>query len=241
MKKTPPVLLKKNDQIDNIDFEAGTALLIDKPPGITSFGVVNRVRKLLKVKKVGHAGTLDPAATGLLILLTGKGTRSQDDFMGLDKEYLATILMGVETTTRDMDGEVISRKPVPDIYRSEFENLLKTRFTGEFNQTPPAFSAIKQNGVPAYKRARQGQKVELKPRRVRVDRIEITRWELPEITFMVKCSSGFYVRSLAHDIGEAQQCGAALKKLIRTQIGPHRLEDAFNLDEFAELVIPCPN
>jgi len=194
------------------------------------------------VRKVGHAGTLDPAATGLLILLAGKATRSQADFMGLDKEYSAQILLGVETTTWDMDGEVIEKKAVPLIERTDLEALIADRFSGEIDQIPPSFSAVKQQGVPSYRRARQGQPVNLEPRKVRVFEIEIQDWTSPEITLRVSCSSGFYVRSLAHDVGAAIGCGGTLKQLVRTRIGPHHLKEALSLDELAvKLSQSCDN
>ncbi len=214
---------------------------MDKPAGMTSFSVVHRIRKLIGIRKVGHAGTLDPAATGLLILLTGKATRSQSEFMGLEKEYLATILLGVETTTWDLDGQVTVEKQVPQISKAEITNLLADRFTGEFEQVPPAFSAIKQEGVPSYRRARSGVQVSLKPRKVAVYGIEIEDWSHPEVTIRLRCSSGFYVRSLAHDIGKAFNCGGTLKRLIRTAVGPYKLDDAFGLDELTDKLDLCRN
>jgi tRNA pseudouridine55 synthase len=235
LKIKAPVPIKKNESLNKVDFEAGTAILINKPAGITSFDVVYRIRKLIGVKKVGHAGTLDPAATGLLILLTGKGTRTQDQFMGLDKEYQATILMGVETTTWDLDGEITGKQAVPELDKTDVERIFSDQFTGEFEQVPPAYSALKVNGIPGYKLARRGRMVNLAPRRVTVQRIEIMDWSWPEFTVKVHCSSGFYVRSLAHDIGAVVGCGGVLKQLVRTRIGPYQLTDAFELDEFERI------
>ena len=231
--------LKGNDSVVGVDFEAGAVLLVNKPPGMTSFGVVRRVRKIIGVRKVGHAGTLDPAATGLLILLTGQATHRQREFMALEKEYRATILLGLQTTTWDLDGEVIARSDVPLMNREELANLLADRFTGEIEQVPPAFSAVKQGGIPSYRRARRGQSVALKPRKVTVSSIEIEAWAWPEFTLRLRCSSGFYVRSLAHDIGQAIGCGGTLKKLVRTAVGPHRLDEALDLDVLAAKLSPC--
>lgn len=239
MKEDTPILLTKNDSVQGIDFEAGAALLVNKPAGITSFGVVRRVRKLTGVRKVGHCGTLDPAATGLLILLLGKATRQQELLTGLDKEYLATILLGVETTTWDLDGEVVRSRDVPEVGQADLEALLAERFSGEFDQIPPAFSAIKQNGVPSYRLARRGKEIALKPRKVRVVKAGIEAWKRPEFTLRLHCSSGFYVRSLAHDIGEAIGCGGTLKKLVRTQVGSYRLDDALELDDLEKKLQRC--
>jgi tRNA pseudouridine55 synthase len=232
--KDTPRPLTIDDDFGTADYEAGVVILIHKPAGLTSFGVVRRIRKLIEVKKVGHAGTLDPAATGLLIVLTGKATRRQQVFMGMDKEYLATIRLGLETTTWDLDGRIVDQKPVPDLQRNQLEILLREKFSGEIQQTPPAYSAIKQNGIPSYRRARKGKEIALKPRIVRVNYAEITDWSPPEFTLRLGCSSGFYVRSLAHDIGESLGCGAVLSRLIRTRIGPYHLENAVELDELAE-------
>lgn len=236
LKVTPPLPLKNSDTLEDVDFNAGAVLLVDKPSGITSFGVVRQVRKLTGVKKVGHAGTLDPAATGLLIILTGKSTRRQDAFSGQDKEYLATIRLGIETTTWDMDGEVIETKPVLNLERRHLAELLTEHFTGEIDQIPPAFSAIKKQGIPSYRLARKGERVELEPRRVSLYRADIVEWNPPDFTLRICCSSGFYVRSLAHDIGKTLGCGGTLSRLIRTKIGDYRLEEAFELAELRERI-----
>lgn len=222
--------LTRNDSLYDIDFSRGAGLLVNKPPGMTSFDVVHKIRKAINIQKIGHTGTLDPAATGLLILLTGKATRSQNGFMGMDKEYLATILLGVETTTWDMDGEVTRRNDIPTVNQGDIEDLLNRRFTGSFLQIPPAFSAIKINGVPSYRRARRGQNVTIEARPVYVHSNRLEEWSPPELKLRVHCSSGFYVRSLAHDIGDALTCGGTLQHLTRTAIGSYRLEDAFQLD-----------
>ena len=208
--------------------------MIVKPPGMTSFDVVRQVRRSIGVRKVGHAGTLDPAATGLLILLTGRATRWQSEFMNLEKEYRATILLGVVTNTLDLESEVTERKNVPEIAKNEVSSLLADHFSGEIEQVPPAFSALKRGGVPSYRRARRGEQVTLNPRKVTVHAIDLEAFLLPEITVRLRCSSGFYVRSLARDIGQAIGCGGTLKSLVRTRIGPYHLDDAMSLDELVE-------
>jgi len=198
---------------------------------MTSFSVVSRLRRWSGVKKIGHCGTLDPAASGLLILLTARATRRQSQFMGLDKEYAARILLGVETDTWDREGKIIAERPVPKLRQAVLEDLLRSRFQGEFGQSPPAYSAIKHEGIPNYRRARRGETVPIRPRRVAVREIEVINFSPPDIDLRIICSSGFYVRSLAHDIGESLGCGAMLNGLIRTRIGNYCLEDAWSLED----------
>ena len=219
-----------------------------KPAGMTSFSVVSRLRRWSGVKKIGHCGTLDPAASGLLILLTAQATRRQSHFMGLEKEYLAQIVLGLETDTWDRDGKIIAERPVLKICRGDLEKLLRERFLGEFDQNPPAYSAIKHEGIPNYRRARRGEVVPTRPRRVTVLEIEVRDFSPPEIGLRLVCSSGFYVRSLAHDIGESLGCGAMLNGLVRTRIGDHRLDDAWRLEDLERILTTrelsratCPN
>jgi tRNA pseudouridine55 synthase len=230
-------VLTRNDDLCGVDFLAGVAVLVDKPARMTSFGVVARLRRLTRVRKVGHAGTLDPAATGLMILLTGPATRHQAEFMGLDKEYLATILLGVETDTWDLDGEILhSEVTLNEITREQVQDILQANFSGEFEQQPPAYSALKVGGVPSYRLARKGKAVELKPRRVIIHNLVVEQFSLPEVTLRISCGSGFYVRSLAHDLGQRLACGATLKSLVRTRIGPYRLQEAFKLEEMTAIL-----
>ena len=219
-----------------------------KPTGMTSFSVVSRLRRWSGVKKIGHCGTLDPAASGLLILLTAQATRRQSRFMGLDKEYLARILLGVETDTWDRDGKIVAEQPVPNIGRGDIEKLMRERFQGEFDQNPPAYSAIKHEGIPNYRRARRGEAVPTRARRVTVLETEVMDFSPPDIGLRIVCSSGFYVRSLAHDIGASLGCGAMLNGLIRTRIGDHRLDDAWSLEDLERILTTselsratCPN
>lgn len=208
-------------------------LLVDKAPAMTSHDVVAITRRVLNTRKVGHCGTLDPLATGLLIITIGKGTKIQDLLMSEDKEYIGTILFGRTTGSQDADGEVLEEKPVPDL---DLETLEKAfaKFQGDFYQTPPMVSAIKKDGVPLYKLARQGKTVEREPRLVHVYSHQILRVEPPEVDFRVVCSKGFYVRTYAHDIGQILGCGAHLKALRRTASGKFRVDGALTVDELRE-------
>ncbi len=205
-------------------------LLVDKAAGMTSHDVVAIVRRRLQMKKVGHCGTLDPIATGLLLLTLGRGTKIQDLLMSEDKEYAGTMMLGVTTDTQDRAGVTLEERPVPPLddttVRAAFE-----KYAGDFYQMPPMVSAIKQGGVPLYKLARQGKTVEREPRLVHVYRYAIERIASPEIDFSVVCSKGFYVRTYAHDIGEALGCGAHLKNLRRVKSGRFRVEGAITVDE----------
>ena len=204
-------------------------LLVDKAEGMTSHDVVALVRRRLGIKKVGHCGTLDPIATGLLLLTLGRGTKIQDLLMSEDKEYVGTFVLGVMTSTQDRQGEVTEQRPVPaldeDQIRAAFE-----KFRGDFYQMPPMVSAKKHGGVPLYKLARQGKVVEREPRLVHVYRYTIDRITLPEIDFSVVCSKGFYVRTYVHDIGEVLGCGAHLKSLRRTKSGRFDVAQAISVD-----------
>lgn len=206
-------------------------LLIDKAPGMTSHDVVAIVRRALNTKKVGHCGTLDPLATGLLIVVLGRGTKIQDLLMSEDKEYIGTMSLGVTTDSQDADGEVVETRPVPEgLTPAQLEEAF-ARFDGDFYQMPPMVSAIKKEGVPLYKLARQGKTVEREPRFVHVFAHEIRRVAIPEIEFRVVCSKGFYVRTYAFDIGNALGCGAHLKALRRTKSGKFTLDRAITVED----------
>jgi tRNA pseudouridine55 synthase len=205
-------------------------LLVDKAEDMTSHDVVAVLRRKLDIKKVGHCGTLDPIATGLLLLTIGRGTKIQDLLMSEDKEYAGTLSLGVATSTQDREGAVVDERPVPQLNESEIRAAFE-KFRGDFYQMPPMVSAIKHGGVPLYKLARQGKVVEREPRLVHVYRYTIDRIALPEIGFSVMCSKGFYVRTYAHDIGEALGCGAHLKSLRRTKSGRFDVANAISVDE----------
>lgn len=208
----------------------GQLLLINKPLGWTSFDVVNKLRYKLKIKKIGHAGTLDPLATGLLIICTGKMTKQIDSFMGLEKEYTGTFVIGQTTPSFDLETEVSDPVDITAITGQAIRDAAQS-LTGKISQLPPAHSAIKIDGKRAYKFARQGKEVELKPREVEVVEFEITSVALPNINFRIVCSKGTYIRSLARDLGEKLGVGAYLSQLCRTRIGNFKLEDSVSIDD----------
>ena len=212
-------------------------LLVDKPRGCTSHDVVSRLRRKLAMKRIGHAGTLDPMATGLLIMLIGKATRVSQYLTSLDKEYEGTIRLGVTTNSQDADGEVMETRPVPAFTETEVRAAMQT-FLGDQYQTPPMFSAIKVDGVPLYKRARKGEEVEREPRFIRVAAYDLTRFAPPELDFRLRCSKGTYVRTLAYDLGQKLGCGAHLSALRRTATDKLRIESALPLDEIEALPVP---
>ncbi len=203
--------MKSEDQINGV-------LIIDKGPDMTSHDVVAVARRCLNQKKIGHCGTLDPMATGMLILVLGSGTRLSDLLMSEDKEYIGTMTLGVTTNSQDKDGEIIETKPVPEFTEAQITEAFEA-YRGDFYQTPPMVSAIKKDGVPLYKLARQGKEVEREPRFVRVYDYQINRVAPPEVDFRVVCTKGFYVRTYAHDIGQKLGCGAHLSALRRTRSG----------------------
>ena len=203
-------------------------LLVDKPPGVTSHDVVARARRIFKMKKIGHAGTLDPMATGLLILLIGRATRLSQYLMSLDKVYEGAITLGVTTDSHDADGEVLTTRPVPELGEDEVREQLKS-FVGDQYQTPPMFSAIKKDGVPLYKLARKGRTIDREPRFVRVSSFELLGFEPPVLKVRVRCSKGTYVRTLAHDLGEKIGCGAHLSSLRRTASDRFQVEQAHTI------------
>src|SRR6266851_5696262 len=205
-------------------------LLVDKAEGMTSHDVVALARRKLATRKIGHCGTLDPIATGLLLLTVGRGTKVQDLLMSEDKEYAGTFVLGVTTDTQDRQGEVIQQRPVPALDENQIRAAFE-KFRGDFYQLPPMVSAKKHAGVPLYKLARQGKVVEREPRLVHVYRYTIDRIALPEIDFSVLCSKGFYVRTYVHDIGEVLGCGAHLKSLRRTRSGRFDVANAITVDE----------
>jgi tRNA pseudouridine55 synthase len=207
----------------------GGFILINKPAGITSHDVVDRLREITKIKRIGHSGTLDPFATGLLILGIGREfTKKLSIFQKKDKEYIATLRLGAESDTFDRDGKIVERKVEKIPERKEIEEVLKN-FLGEIEQIPPAFSAKKIKGKKLYELARKGIKVEPKPQKVKIYEISILEYKFPYLKIKVKCSSGTYIRSLANDIGKKLGCGAYVEELVRTKIGEFSLEKAIEL------------
>lgn len=212
------------------NFLAGQGILIDKPLEWTSFDVVKKVRNNIRIKKVGHAGTLDPLATGLLIVCTGKKTKSIESYMGQEKEYTGTITIGQTTPTYDLESEPSEPVAIDHLTEADLESA-RVQFVGEIDQTPPIHSAIKVDGKRVYELARKGEDVKLKSRRVIISEFEFTKVDLPILEFRVVCSKGTYIRSLAHDLGEALGVGAHLSSLRRTRIGEFRVEQAYQLEE----------
>lgn len=214
------------------DRGAGTdvgILNVDKPAGLSSHDVVARVRRLAQGVRVGHAGTLDPMATGVLVVCLGAATRLIEYLADADKRYRATIRFGVETTTWDADGEVVERRPSEHLTLARIEEALPL-FVGEISQVPPMYSALKREGQPLYRLARQGVTVEREARRISVYAIEVERWEPPDLTVRVHCSKGTYVRALAHDLGHVLETGAHLAALERTAVGEFTLADSVSLE-----------
>jgi len=223
------------------DFLAGEALLVNKPKTWTSFDVVNKIRYALRSRlnvkkiKVGHAGTLDPMATGLLIICTGKFTKKLNDFQGLPKTYTGTITLGATTPSYDAESEIDATFPTEHI-TDELLEKARLSFLGTIEQIPPVFSAIKVDGVRAYKNARKGKAVEMKSRTVEIMRFELTRVALPEVDFIVECSKGTYIRSLAYDFGKALGSGGYLTALHRDLIGEHGATDVWELDDLITML-----
>jgi tRNA pseudouridine55 synthase len=224
------------------DFKEGEIILINKPYHWTSFDAVNKVRSILKYKmklgnvKTGHAGTLDPLATGLLIICTGKFTKRIEEMQNYDKEYTGTFTLGSTTPSFDLETEVTVSGDCSNITEEQLTKASEY-FTGEFLQLPPVYSARYVEGRRAYSYAREGQEVKLEPRKVSITQFEITKIQLPEVEFRIVCSKGTYIRSVARDMGEFLGCGAYLSSLCRTRIGPFNLETAISPEQFEELII----
>ncbi|HZJ60735.1 MAG TPA: tRNA pseudouridine(55) synthase TruB [Chitinophagaceae bacterium] len=218
-------------------FEEGQVLLIDKPMQWTSFDVIRRIRHLIKVKKVGHAGTLDPMATGLLIICTGKFTKKINEYMAREKEYTGTFNLGATTPTYDLESKPENFRSLEHISPELIKDMTKN-FLGEIMQVPPAHSAIKVEGKRVYELARKGKEVKLEPRKVYINEFEITLIELPVVHFRVVCSTGTYIRSLAKDFGEGLACGGYLSSLRRTRIGEFKIEEALSVKDFEDSLSP---
>lgn len=222
-------------------FQEGQILLIDKPLNWTSFQVVNKVRWLIRKQfsikkiKVGHAGTLDPLATGLLIICTGKFTKQIDNYQAQEKEYTGTITLGATTPSFDLETEIDQTFDISNITEAEIKNATR-QFIGEIEQYPPVFSAVKKDGKRLYEFARSGEDVEISPRKISISEFEITSIKLPEVHFKVNCSKGTYIRSLAHDFGKALNNGAHLSGLRRTKIGAFSVEEAISIEDFEKTI-----
>jgi tRNA pseudouridine55 synthase len=228
----------QNNMQENNVFAEGKVLLINKPLRWTSFDVIRKIRNLIKIKKVGHAGTLDPLATGLLIVCTGKFTKKINEYMAQEKEYTGTITLGATTPTYDLESEPQNFKPFDYISAGQLQAAAQS-LTGEILQTPPIHSAIKKDGKRVYELARRGLEVKLEARPVSVRQFEITEVDMPKVAFKVVCSTGTYIRSLANDFGRLLGCGGYLSSLCRTRIGNFDLKDAMSMQQF-ELSITNP-
>ncbi|MDZ7373146.1 MAG: tRNA pseudouridine(55) synthase TruB [candidate division KSB1 bacterium] len=214
-------------------FEEGVVVSLIKPEGWTSFEVVEKVRSVVGVRKVGHAGTLDPFATGVLVVAIGRATKRISELMGLEKEYEGIIEFGLETDTLDPTGAVVRTCAVPEIRLDQLAEAAK-QFVGEIEQRPPVYSALKVRGKRLYKLARAGRPVELPPRKVFVKRFDILEWQPPLAKFRVECHAGTYVRALARDLGAAVGSCGYVRQLCRTRVGPYTLENSLTIEEFAE-------
>lgn len=228
---------KKLSNLSKEDFESGVVLLINKEINWTSFDVVKKIKNLLKEKfsfkkiKVGHAGTLDPLATGLLVICTGKSTKMISEIQNQKKEYTGELTMGATTPSYDLETEIDNRYDISNISESDIFSKTKL-FVGEIFQKPPIFSAIKVKGERLYEKARRGEKINIKKRKITIYNFKLTEILLPKIHFIIECSKGTYIRSIAHDFGKSLNNGAHLSKLVRTKIGEFDLKDAKSIIEF---------
>jgi len=225
------MITNKRNDLSGIDFKEGEVFLIDKPAGWSSFKIIKEIRKVTGVKKVGHAGTLDPMATGLLIVATGKKTKTLDEYQALKKTYTGTITLGKTSPSMDLETEIISDKTYAHISEEEIYKV-RDEFLGTIKQVPPMYSAIKHKGKSLYHLARKGKTVEREAREITVFDFIIKKINLPNIDFEITCSKGTYIRVIANDFGENLECGGLLSSLRRTKIGDYSVEDALMIDEF---------
>ena len=216
------------------DFREGEVLLVHKPIDWTSFDVVKKIKNLFHIEKIGHAGTLDPKATGLLILCTGKKTKAIEEFKDFDKEYEGDLELGAWTRSFDAETEIEGRRSIEDITEADIRRVFQ-EFVGVQDQLPPMYSAVKYGGKPLYHYARRGREVIRETRSIEITACDITAIALPLVSFRIVCSKGTYIRSLAHDIGERLGCGAYLRRLVRTRVGPYSLKNAWTLEELVRL------
>ena len=228
------MIKKRTNNLSDCDFYSGETVLLDKPLNWTSFDVVSKIRNAVGVKKVGHAGTLDPMATGLLIICTGKKTKEISSFQDLEKTYTGSILLGKRSRSMDLETELIGNEDLSSIKDEDIYDA-RDKFMGNILQVPPMFSAIKFKGKSLYNIARKGKTIELKPREVNVSKFEILEINKPYVKFEITCSKGTYIRSIANDLGEEIGCGGVLSSLRRTAIGNFFVNDALSIDEFVFL------
>ena len=219
-----------------IDFNEGQTICIDKPSTWSSFHVVKKIRFLTRAKKVGHAGTLDPLATGLLIICTGKHTKIINTYQGQEKEYTGCFKLGCTTASYDSEEPEENPKSIESIDLDQIKALVNEQFIGTLSQRPPIFSAVKVKGERAYAKARKGEEVIIEPKVITISEFEVVKYEAPFIHFRIVCGKGTYIRSIARDIGEALGCGAYMSELRRTRIGDFKVEDAYSIERFEEMV-----
>jgi len=232
MKSTSRIITNLTLNLPEVNFSEGEIILIDKPSGPTSFQIVNRIRKIIDVKKVGHSGTLDPNASGLMIICTGKKTKVMDSFINLNKSYSGIIKLGLTSPSMDMETEC-TEIPIPENIGEKEILDVRNSFLGEIEQIPPMFSAVKINGKKLYDFARKGKSIEREPRKIFIERFEIIKIKLPEIYFSITCSKGTFIRVIADDFGKKLHTGAILTELRRIGIGNFRVEDAITLETFS--------
>lgn len=229
------MVTNKTGDFSQLDFIAGENILIDKPPQFTSFKVVSTIKKVISIGRVGHTGTLDPLATGLLIIMTGKNTKQMMSFENLGKCYTGIILLGKSSPSMDTETEMKTQE-VPENVNEDLIYKTRDEFLGDIQQVPPMYSALKVNGQKLYHLARKGKIIKREPRNIHISKFEITDIKLPEIHFEIRCSKGTYIRVIANDFGNKIGCGAVLKSLRRTEIGPYKIVDALKLNDFVEKV-----
>jgi len=236
MKFTNRIITNQTLDLSDADFSEGEIILIDKPSGPTSFQVVSKIRKITGVKKVGHSGTLDPKASGLLIICTGKKTKEMDRFINFNKTYSGIIRLGLTSPSMDTETEC-SELPLPEVLDEKIILEARNNFLGEIEQIPPMYSAVKIKGKKLYNLARKGKSIEREPRKVFIERFEIEKIDLPDIHFTITCSKGTYIRAIADDFGKKLNSGGILLELRRTQIGKFRVDDAIRIDLFSTLFL----
>jgi tRNA pseudouridine55 synthase len=234
MKFTNRIITNQTLDLSDADFSEGEIILMDKPSGPTSFQVVSKIRKITGVKKVGHSGTLDPRASGLMIVCTGKKTKEMDRFINFNKTYSGIIRLGLTSPSMDMETEC-SELPLPEGLDEKTILEVRENFLGEIEQIPPMYSAVKIKGKKLYNLARKGKSIERKPRKVLIERFEIEKIDLPDIHFTITCSKGTYIRVIADDFGKMLNSGGILLGLRRTGIGDFRVDDAIKIDMFSSL------
>lgn len=232
MKFIKKIITNQTASLSNADFSEGEIILIDKPSGPTSFQIVSKIRKITGVKKVGHSGTLDPKASGLMIVCTGKKTKEMDNFIGLNKTYAGVIRLGLTSPSMDTETEC-SEIPIPNDIDTNKILQVRNTFLGEIDQTPPMYSAVKVNGKKLYNLARKGKSVERKTRKINIEKFEIDKIALPDIHFTITCSKGTYIRVIANDFGKKLNTGGVLIELRRTEIGEFSVDQALSINSFA--------